>query len=84
MFGQIMKSQKTNVMQLNGIGRANYKNILYEGQLVNDMWDGFGRAIYNDGRYHIGFWKNDMRNGYGRSVKKEKGSGKDTVEEGFW
>ena len=71
-------------MQITGIGRANYRNIIYEGQMTNDSWDGYGRAIYSDGKYHIGYWKNDRRNGYGKTVRREKETGENIVEEGYW
>mmetsp|Transcript_12893 Transcript_12893/g.19975 ORF Transcript_12893/g.19975 Transcript_12893/m.19975 type:complete len:216 (-) Transcript_12893:20-667(-) len=82
IFGQLVETKSGN--QITGIGRANYRNILYEGQLVNDSWDGFGRAIYSDGRYHVGYWKKDRRNGYGKTYKKSKRTGEDRVQEGYW
>jgi hypothetical protein len=45
LFGQLAKT-KSGSQLINGIGRANYKNMVYEGQFVDDMWDGYGRAIY--------------------------------------
>ena len=84
MVGQLLVNKKNNTQQITGLGRANYRNIIYEGQLVNDSWDGYGRAIYGDGKYHIGYWKNDRKNGYGKSVRKDKSTGEDLVEEGYW
>jgi hypothetical protein len=33
-------------MRLNGLGRANYKDIISEGQFRDDSLHGYGRAIY--------------------------------------
>ena len=63
-----------------GIGRANYKNIIYEGQFKNDKWCGYGRAIFQDGRYHIGFWQNDRKNGPGKTVRRIKKKDEETGE----
>ena len=86
-FGKAEKSynfeicgQKEADGKLHGIGRANYKNIIYEGQFKNDKWCGYGRAIFQDGRYHIGFWENDRKNGPGKSVRRIKS--KRTQEDG--
>lgn len=64
-----------NKFCLNGIGRANYRDIIYEGQFVKDKWHGYGRAIFKDGSYHIGFWQNDKKCGHGLSVRYDKKSG---------
>ena len=100
-FGKARKSYNFDIYgqmdqdsgKMNGIGRANYKNIIYEGQFKNDKWCGYGRAIFQDGRYHVGFWQNDRKNGPGKTVKKVKkkdeGTGEtlgaeDETEVGVW
>ena len=69
---------------LHGIGRANYRNILYEGQFVNDRWHGYGRAIFQDGSYHIGYWADDKKCGWGVSTRKHRRTGEKIVEQGHW
>ena len=78
--GQLDPAGKT----LNGLGRSNYRNIIYEGQFVNDSWHGLGRAIFQDGRYHYGFWKKDRRNGPGKTVRFDKKTKRWIEEEGYW
>ena len=76
-----LNSKNKNV--INGLGRANYRDVLYEGQFVDDKWWGYGRAIYADGKYHEGYFKNDRKNGEGKCIKLGK-KGQEIVEEGFW
>ena len=40
-----------------------------------DKWHGFGRAIFKDGSYHIGYWKNDKKCGWGTTYKLDKKTG---------
>jgi hypothetical protein len=61
--------------------------MLYEGQFKNHQWNGYGRAIFDDGRYHVGFFKNDRRNGPGLGMRLNKKNGSDKkwiIEEGIW
>jgi hypothetical protein len=69
---------------LNGIGRANYKDIIYEGQFVKDKWHGYGRAIFKDGSYHVGFWENDKKCGKGVTIRVDKKTGETFEEKGIW
>jgi hypothetical protein len=69
---------------LNGIGRANYKDIIYEGQFVQDKWHGYGRAIFKDGSYHVGFWENDKKCGKGVTFRFDKKTGEISEEKGVW
>ena len=52
---------------MNGKGIKYYKNgnIKYEGDFVNDKYEGNGKYIYEDGEYYIGEWKKGLRNGKG-------------------
>jgi hypothetical protein len=68
---------------INGLGRANYGDLIYEGQFVDDKWWGYGRAIYADGRYHEGYFKNDRKNGQGRGIRFDRNE-QEKYEEGFW
>ena len=81
-FGDKKKNVKRKV--LHGLGRANYRNIIYEGQFFNDKWHGFGRAIFQDGSYHIGYWANDKKCGWGITTRKDKRTGEIVREEGHW
>ena len=36
-----------------------------EGQMKNAHLDGFGTCHYAHGTTYIGFWKNNLRHGYG-------------------
>ena len=56
-----------------GLGRECDYGI-YEGQYVEDEWNGFGRRIIANGDYYIGMWKDGMRNGYGRYVYNAAGN----------
>lgn len=82
-----MVDQNSNSMC--GLGRANYKDIIYEGNFFNNQWHGFGRAIMSDDRYYIGFFKNDRKHGRGTLVKPHKNLEKGEkqgyiIEEGEW
>jgi hypothetical protein len=57
---------------MDGIGRANYTDMIYEGQFKNHCWEGYGRVIYDDGRYHIGFFKGDRKSGPGIAIRPIK------------
>ena len=39
---------------------------IYEGQTVNGLLNGFGRAIVNTGTHYIGYFKNNVAHGYGK------------------
>ena len=60
--------------------------MIYEGQFVNDQWHGYGRAIYKDGSYHAGYWKNDIKCGWGLAERKDRRSkiGWFIKEKGIW
>ncbi len=44
-----------------------YKNddIKYDGEFINDKFEGKGKFIYEDGKYYIGQWSDDLLNGKG-------------------
>jgi hypothetical protein len=63
----------------NGLGRESDLGI-YEGQYIEDEWNGYGRRIIANGDYYIGFWKDGMRNGHGKYVYNRDHK----VEEGEW
>jgi len=46
-------------------GNIIYSNDQYEGDFVNDKFEGKGKYNYDDGKYYIGEWKNGLRNGKG-------------------
>ena len=47
-----------------------YKKEKYEGEYVNDKFEGKGKYIYDNGEYYIGEWKNGLRNGKGKYYYK--------------
>ena len=57
----IIKSLKENLI----FEKKNYGKEEYEGELKNSLREGFGKCLYEDGRYYIGEWRNGLRNGKG-------------------
>ena len=48
----------------NGIGRANWESgDIYEGENENNKMMGYGRFIYSDGSYYLGYFKNSKGHG---------------------
>ena len=67
-----------------GLGRE-CEGGIYEGQYFQDEWNGYGRRIIANGDYYLGYWKDGMRNGWGRYVYKLKDSEQlIEIEEGEW
>ena len=64
--------------KVTGVGKE-INHIIYEGQFVDDVYNGYGRFIYSNGNYYIGNWLDGKRSGYGKLVDK---SGR--VYEGMW
>ena len=50
-----------------GKGIEYYKNnnIKYDGDFVNDKYEGNGNYYYENGEYYIGQWFNGLKNGKG-------------------
>ena len=42
--------------------------MIYEGQFENDVLNGFGRRIWSDGHYKVGWYRNNQLHGYGKKV----------------
>lgn len=61
-----------------GLGRYIYKQGILEGQFENEFLTGFGRWIYSDGSYYIGYFSGDKREGEGTYVSE------DSTKEGLW
>ena len=57
MFLVIKKQQKNQ--------KEYYKNgdIKYDGDFVNDVYEGKGKYIFENGKYYIGQWLNGKANG---------------------
>ena len=55
-----------------GKGKIYYKNgdIKYDGDFVNDKYEGHGKYIYEDGKYYIGQWLNGHKHGKGKVYYK--------------
>ena len=65
----------------NGVGRAITKfGTLFEGQFKNSKIEGFFRAIYENGDYHISWRKDGQLHGYSLKVS----SSGDIIEEGLY
>ena len=52
----------------NGKGKLYYSNgnIKYDGEFVDDKFEGYGKYIEENGRYYIGKWKNNKMHGKGK------------------
>ena len=48
-----------------GIEYDKNENIIYNGEFVNDKYEGQGKYIYENGEYYIGQFKNGLENGKG-------------------
>lgn len=64
--------------KVTGVGKE-INHIIYEGQFIDDVYNGYGRFIYSNGNYYIGQWLDGKRSGYGKLVDK---TGR--VYEGQW
>ena len=53
---------------------------MYEGDFVNDKYEGKGKGIWENGEYYIGQWKNGLRNGKGTLYNKNG----DIIQKGNW
>ena len=56
---------KNNLMHGKGIDYYSNGNILYEGDFVNDKYEGYGKYIWENGEYYIGQEKNGLSHGKG-------------------
>ena len=52
--------------------KKKYKEGEYDGKIIDDKKEEFGKFIYNDGHCYIGQWKCDKRNGKGILYYKDK------------
>jgi hypothetical protein len=73
-----IEGQMNSKGRITGVGKE-INNIIYEGQLRDDVYHGFGRYIYSNGNYYIGNWADGKRCGKGKLVDT---SGK--VYDGMW
>lgn len=73
IIGQLGSNSKVT-----GVGKE-INHIIYEGQFIDDVYNGYGRFIYSNGNYYIGQWLDGKRSGYGKLVDK---TGR--VYEGQW
>ena len=64
--GSYYKGELINGLR-NGKGIDYYKNgkIGYDGDFVNDKYEGNGKYIFENGEYYIGEWSNGQRHGKG-------------------
>ena len=66
----------------NGKGKLYYNNgnLQYEGDFVNDKFEGNGKYISKNGKYYIGEWKNGLKDGKGKFYYQNK----NLIYEGDW
>ena len=78
-----------NSIKMNGqYNKKIYKNAVYEGDFVNGKREGYGKIIFEDGKYFIGKYLNDKENGKGiyynkNNTKKYEGYLIDGKREGY-
>jgi len=77
-YNKYIKGQLGPNGKVTGVGKE-INHIIYEGQFVDDVYNGFGRFIYSNGNYYIGNWIDGKRSGFGKLVDNQ---GK--VYEGQW
>ena len=55
-----------------GKGKEYYKNdnIIYDGDFVNDKYEGNGKLIFENGEYYFGQWLNGLQHGKGKEYYK--------------
>ena len=53
-------------------GKKEEGKIIYEGELKNDKKEGFGKCNFNDKILYIGEWSNNLINGKGKLLNKNK------------
>lgn len=53
-------------------GKVESRRYVYEGELINFMFNGYGVCRYKDGSTYWGYWKNDMKDGLGRMERNGK------------
>lgn len=57
-----------------GVGRILTETSIYEGEHVDLVPEGYGRQIYENGDWHIGFWKEGRPYGVGTRTNINDGS----------
>ena len=69
--GEYYNGQRMNNLK-HGKGKIYYKNgnIKYEGDFVNDKYDGYGKYFWENGEYYIGNWMNGLKYGKGKEYYK--------------
>lgn len=48
------------------VGKVISDEYVYEGEVIDFKFNGYGVCKYNDGRCYWGYWKDDMKHGLGR------------------
>lgn len=66
-FNQHIIGQVGSNGKVSGVGKE-INHIIYEGQFQDDIYNGYGRFIYGNGNYYLGYWLDGKRNGYGKLV----------------
>jgi hypothetical protein len=61
---------ENNLKHGKGIIYYNNGKIKYEGDFINDKYEGYGKYIDENGEYYIGEWSNGLRHGKGTIYNK--------------
>ena len=61
---------KNDKMNGKGILVLKGDRIKYEGEFVNNKFEGYGKYYFESGKYYIGQWLNDMQHGKGKIYDK--------------
>lgn len=82
--GEFEKGEKSGI----GTFKSNDNgNILYEGELKNNNYNGYGIKYYEDGNRYFGNWLNNYKDGYGEFIsiggQKFIGYFKNDIKDGF-
>ena len=57
--------------RLHGLGREISPSSICEGQFEDGYLNGYGREIYHEGDYYIGFFSHSKKHGYGKIFKAD-------------
>ena len=70
-IGEFFKGEKTGIGTFRAKNKDNDKdNIIYEGEMRNNKYHGFGIKYDEDGNIHFGNFVNNFKEGFGESFSK--------------
>merc|ERR1711981_1418233 len=62
-----MKYRVTDKRQLVTLYRSSDGGLKYRGQVLNDLYDGWGEARHRNGSTYHGYWNEGKRHGHGEA-----------------